>query len=516
MIRFLKQTRSVLMELATRVAGICCLLVIFGCSLGPSSMLNPQKHYPDKIPEQIKAESEKLAEIRSQLEDALQKKNATPLQLTPVMPVYNPLDDRTVSFSMMDEQLQMILYALAEAVGMNVIIDPGVQTEDKHLTLNFSEVPASSVLREVLSAFDLYYEIDGNVIRVKPYQERIFHLNFLNNAVNASFDVGGDVLGAGETETVRGLSGSFKLSGQSSDKVNPYDVLESMVKPLISKGGKYALNRMAGSLFVQDRPAVIRSIARLVRHFKEMESRQILIEARIIEVTLSDQYQYGIDWSVIRNLSGAATELNEASWSLGQGLVLSGTSGEFSIGAALDALNLFGDSKVVSNPSIRSKHGKPAMISVGTSFTYKKSVETTTYTGSSDNTTTTEVEVSTVFDGLILGVIPFIEADGRISLLINPIKSDVDQSSLVPEPLGAGSGESISLPKVSIKEISTTIGLHSGDVVILGGLIDKRRVTDNKGVPFLSSLPLLGYLFKDEETRDETRELVIILSVKLV
>jgi MSHA type pilus biogenesis protein MshL len=246
-----------------------------------------------------------------------------------------------------------------------------------------------------------------------------------------------------------------------------------------------------------------------------MLSRQILIEARIIEVALSEGYKYGIDWSLLRKEAKTATKITEASWALGAGLVISGVTREFSIDTVIDALRTFGDTKIVSNPSIRSKHGQPAIISVGTSFTYKKSVKTTsTYEETARETT--EVEVSTVFDGLILGVIPFIEEDGKITLLINPIKSDVDRASLEPESVGARADQSISLPRISIKEISTTIGLNSGDVVILGGLIDKRNIVEKKGVPFLSSIPLLGYLFRSDAKTEEIRELVIILGVSLV
>ena len=184
--------------------------------------------------------------------------------------------------------------------------------------------------------------------------------------------MGGDVLGAGESDTTVGLSGSFKLTGESTRKNNAYDILESMIRPMISKEGTLSLNRLAGSMYIKERPKTIRSVARLVHHFKAMLRRQILIEARIIEVSLSDQYRYGIDWAVLRDRAGAPTELTGMAWSLGEGLVMAGTSGDFSINAAVDALNLFGDTKVVSNPTIRSKHGQPAIISVGTSYTYKK------------------------------------------------------------------------------------------------------------------------------------------------
>jgi len=492
-------------------------LFFAGCAHGPSSVLEPERPGPDSLPKKIAEESEGLAKTQKELRDSLEKTPPKKVELDPVMPAYNPLEDHIVSFSMVEEDLQLVLYSLSKAVGLNLIIDPSLIEEKRLITLNFEKVPASTVLNEILNAFDLYYVIEQNVIRIRSFEERIFRLNFLDTNLDTSFDLGGDVLGAGETETATGLSGSFKLSGKGAKRGNPYDIIEDMVKRVISKGGKYSLNRLAGSLYVKDTPTVISSVGKLINHFKEMVSRQILIEARIIEVTLSEGYEYGIDWGLLRKEATTATKISSASWALGSGLVISGSHRAFTIDVAIDALNTFGDTKIVSNPSIRSKHGHPAIISVGTSFTYKKSVETTSYEetiyGARE---TTEVEVSTVFDGLILGVIPFIEEDGRVTLLINPIKSDVDRASLEPESVGTDADQSISLPRVSVKEISTTIALNSGDVVILGGLIDKRQVTDKKGVPFLSAIPILGYLFKSEAKTEEIRELVIIIGVSLV
>ncbi len=490
--------------------------LLAGCSLGPSSVLGPKPLPPESIPKQTEAESEALTTLQEGLRKNLQKEAARAVEVEPMMPEYDPLEDQVVSFSMVDEDLQLVLYSLAQAVGMNLIIDPSLSEEKRLVTLNLENVSASTVLKEILGTFDLFYEVKQNVIRIKPYEERIFKLNFLDADVDATFDVGGDVLGAGETEQVKGLSGNFKLSGKGANKSNPYTLVEEMTKGMLSKGGKYSLNRSSGSLYIKDIPAVIRSVSSLINHLRETLARQILIEARVIEVSLSDQYSYGIDWGVLRDQIGSASRVENASWSLGGGLVLSGIHNEFSIDAAIDALRTFGDSKVVSNPSIRSKHGRPAIISVGTSYTYKKSVSTTRLDRDSGVEETTDVEVSTVFDGLILGVIPFIEGNGKITLLINPIISDVDPESIKPEAVTATGTESISLPVVSIREISTTIGINSGDVVVLGGLIDKRRQTSKKGVPFLSAIPGLGYLFKNETSRNDTRELVIILSVSMV
>ncbi len=492
------------------------VLMLSGCAATPDAPPKPADPHAE-AQTFIEENSDRLAQRRKTLRRSLSKRPPLQIQTQPVLPAYDPLEDHMVSFSMKDESIQSVLYALAKAVGMNIILDPSIKDEERRLTLNFEKVSAAQVLREVLTSYDLFYESKDNVLRIRPYQEAMFSLNFLNTEVNSEFAVGGDVLGAGEDQAIGGLSGNFKMTGRSAGQGNAYDVLEENIKRLLSPGGKYALNRLSGSLYLKDTPTVIKSAARLVNNLKEMLGRQILIEARIIEVALTDEHQYGIDWAVLRQEAADFTQTTLTGWNLGQGLILNHQDGDYAIESVINALDRYGQTRVVSNPSIRSKHSKPAIISVGTSFTYKKSIETTrTSTGTSEDLST-EVEVSTVFDGLILGVIPFIEENGQISLMINPIKSDVDRASLEPESVGGTeSGLSISLPRVLIKEISTTISLDNNEVAILGGLIDRRKVTSDSGVPGLSKIPVLGHLFKNKQETEETRELVIILSVSLV
>jgi MSHA type pilus biogenesis protein MshL len=496
------------------IVAVITPLIFGGCTYGPYSVRDPKTPSPDIDPSRVISESNNLNSLQNTLTASLEKPAPRKFEVEPLMPAYDPLEDHTVSFSAVDEDLQTVLYSMARAVGMNLIIDPRINDETKKVTLNFEKVSAAIVLKEILNNFDLYYETTGNVIRIRPYEERTFRLNFLDTNLDTSFDIGGDVLGAGNTETATGLTGNFKLSGKGAKKPNPYDVIDDMLKHMISpKGGTYSLNRLSGSLYVKDTPTVMKSIATLINQFRERMSRQILIEARIIEVELSEGYQYGIDWNILRNDLSRKSMLNSAAWSK-SGLVLSGVTGAFTSNATINSLNTFGKVKVVSNPTIRTKHGQPAIISVGTSITYKEKVKTTRYTDSSDSDRdTTEVDVSTVFDGLILGVIPFIEQDDKITLLINPIKSDVDKDSLETESVGT---QDISLPKVNIKEISTTIGLNDGDIIILGGLIDKEKTKTNSGVPGLSAIPIIGYLFKYETMSYETRELVIILHVSIL
>ncbi|KRT60067.1 type II and III secretion system protein [endosymbiont of Ridgeia piscesae] len=118
-----------------------------------------------------------------------------------------------------------------------------------------------------------------------------------------------------------------------------------------------------------------------------------------------------------------------------------------------------------------------------------------------------------MFDGLLLGVIPFIGEDGRVSLSIHPIKSEVDLESL---KLVTIQNVAISLPKVNLEEISTTAKLHNGETVMLGGLIsDMRRSTDS-GFPGRDKLGVLGKIFGREDDLQETRELVVVLRVSVI
>ncbi len=488
-------------------------VLLLGClHTPPAASVKPSR----PLGQVVTDNSRQLAEQQRQRTNSLEKKHPkTPMPM-PVMPVYDPLEDQLMSLSMTNENLETLLYLIADTVGMNLIIDGNVTPGTHKVTLNFQNVSAKMILKTVTEQFDLDYEVNQNVIRVRSLMEKIFPLNFLDTNVSMAFDVGGDVLGGGSDVQASGLAGSVTLKGNGAKKGNPYEILKEMVAQVKTKDGIVTVNPLSGSLYIKDKPSVVKTVAQLLNQFKEMLSRQILIEARIIEVTLSSGYEYGIDWRLLRaNNNVTNTKLNQLSWNLTDGLVLTGFNDTFNFGTVVSALETFGDVKIVSNPTIRAKHGKPAVISVGDSIAYKKSVETTQERTGTETTETTEVEVSTVFDGLILGVIPFIEPNGKINLLINPIKSDVDIQSIENSEVVAD-GLTISLPKVSIKEISTAITLNDRDVVVLGGLISNEQFKEDKDVPLLGNIPLLGYMFNNEYTSEKKKELVIILNVSIL
>ncbi len=146
--------------------GMILTFFLTGCTVGPHSLLNPKTHDPDSIPGEIKAESDNLMGIQERFHQSLEKTAPQEVRVEPLMPEYDPLEDQMVSFSMIDENIRVILYSLSQAVGMNFIMDPDIFIAEKKITLNFEKVSAATVLKEILGSYDLYYEIKENVIRV--------------------------------------------------------------------------------------------------------------------------------------------------------------------------------------------------------------------------------------------------------------------------------------------------------------------------------------------------------------
>ncbi len=503
---------------------VCLLFMLFfsltaGCSNNMRTIPdltaagNPE---PGEIPKMAAKEARRLDYDQKRIQ-GLEKISPEKIDIEPVAPIYNPLDGHLVSLAAINEKLELVLFSLAKNVHMNLLIDPDIDMSNKLVTVNFEKAPASVILDKILQSAGLAYTINHNLIHVRGVVERLFKLNFLDTSTAVTYKVGGNVLGGGGSDSVNvgGLTGSFAINGKGGKETNPYKQMEAMVRKSMTPNGHYSLNSMTGTLYVRDTINTIRAISKIVTQIKEMMSRQILIEAQIIEVQLRDNYQFGIDWNSLRSSLAKSTSLVDSlSWNLKTGLVLNQAAGipTNQFNAVIHALRTYGHTQVVSNPTIRVKHDQPALISVGTSNTYIKNLTVTS--GGTDGTSSTDIETSSVFDGLILGVIPFIENNNRLVLQVNPIKSDVEEKSL--DLINVGNGVNVTLPKVDVKELSTVIGMHSGDTVVLGGLIDRRKSDISQGVPLLARIPILGQLVRNDFKLSDNTELVIILKVTIL
>ncbi len=459
-----------------------------------------------------------------------------PSLLKPVYKDLSPLDTKVLSLSFKHEDFRNILFLIANQLGLNLVISKNVfdvvPPEKAYLTLEFHDMTVRSILDAITDSLGLSYRIRNGILFVDAYQEKLFDLGFLTTLRGVKFDLGGDVLGgnvansvgsttssssSGNTsEIVNPLKGNFELSGENRSQVTDiYRALEQNIKSLLSKNGVYTLNPYTGTLFVKDYVSNVKQISRFINTLKRRYKKQVLIEAKIIEVELSKQHQMGINWqALVKNDLKDTLNLSAQSsffWNNEQSFVFQFTGAPY-FDAIIKALENYGHVKILSNPRLRVVHAQPAMISVGRSIAYIKEIER--QITSSDNLTTVEtnVQTSAVFDGLLFGVTPYIDADNTVTLHLVPITSNV----LELQEKDFGDNYAVTLPQISLRETSTVIRVHNNALVVIGGLILNKENSHTYAVPILGHLPGVGRLFRQDTKDYQKVELVILLKVRLV
>ncbi len=489
-----------------------------------------------------------VSKLRTDEEKQLQKiHKKKEIEITPILPRFNPLENTYISLSVKDTPLSDILYVLAKNAGLNLIIEPGISPENR-VTIEFENVPSNLVLDKLLQAYDLTYELKDNILYIKKYEEKIFKLDFLNTITEVSIDNGGDIFGAlgvtsssgGGSNMGRGITGKFELKTKLSNKLEKdslYGIIENTVSSILGIGGshaqsgtgvsnsgeKFVLDPVTGTLYVKASPDKIKAISRFLDGLKQKMKRQVVIDAQILEVTLNDNFRYGIDWNY---LSNRLIKSHEYSLNIGISTRVqdnipvtiianknpsSTLNSNYRLDSIVSALREFGNISIISNPHIVVRNSQPGLFTSGTSFRYVDSITRE----QSDTSTTYTVTPASVFNGIMLGVIPFIIDENTVNLQIFPIKSLVDENSLNLVDVTNG-GDRISLPRVEVKNVNTNILAHNGDIIILGGLIDRVNNAQDKTVPILGNLPFLGPFFKSIDHREQIREMVIIMKVKIL
>lgn len=522
-------------------------------------------------------ESAKLRAVQDEMQKAIEKRAPAP-EPQALAPKHDPLEDILVSVNLRKASLSTVLQVLAEQSKMNLLVEPDVLALDKTASLYLKRVSVREFYRNVLEAFDLSAQVEGNTIKIGLYGQRLFNLDFLNTRMDMNIASGGNVFGAmtsggssssgsaGGGDLIRG---NVNVSGGSSKQVEPYSEIEANLKRILGtkegkldtpagqplpgaaqaavRGGEedrrelgavYSLNRSSGTLFVSARPSQIKVVEKLIDQFSSVMRRQVLIEAQLLDVELNDAFQLGVDWNLLRNhLAGvvgdAPIQVTTSSASLpGQtslpisalsfpsstiGLASGRSAGlMYSAGAvsvAVSTLRNFGNVKVISNPNIRVRNNTPALLSVGTSSRFvSKSSVTTSNSGGGATTVASDVQTDSVFAGVVVGVVPFIGEHGQIDLMIHPMQTEVDSSSLALQDVGGGN--KVTLPTINYKGMTTTLNIKNGDTVIIGGLIDQSTAKSDKGIPGLSDMPVMHWLFGSESDSHKSRELVMVLRVR--
>ncbi len=451
------------------------------------------------------------------------KSSIPPAMILP--PVYQNIsvfESQTITFSAENANLYKVLYSISKIAGLNLIIDKDVE-KNIPITLSVQDANLEDVLKIIMQMSGCYYKLDGNILHVKEYMRKRFNVAYVHSNTSFSTELGGDTLSSanssggssGGGSSGAGITGKYSLSYKSPKHMDDYyEGLEESIKALMSENGKYTLNRFSGILSIYDKKQNVDAIANLIKDMKKQFNKQILIEAKILEVSLNKSHQLGINWDVVGKSVFSPGDTLEIGQSLGLTSAVAGTmtysSNNFN--ALINAIDENGKIDTLSNPRIKVLNGQSAIISSGKLVPYwEKQVDTTQGTATSDTQVT--YNRRDVLDGVTMGVTPTIMSNGRIMLNITPISSSIEGEK---EYFDENGNSVATAPIINIKEAGTIIFAKNNDLVLIGGLISNSVSKQDTSVPYLSDIPYFGSLFKRVEDTKEKKELVILLRIKVI
>lgn len=497
----------------------------------------------------------------------------------PVTEEIHPLKTRIVDITARNTPLRDVLHVIARSTGLNLVMEKGV-TPEIPITLTLKNIGAEEALGAIFSSVDYFYTVKDNILVVKAVDTRVFELGHPVTNQTYSIEVGGDILGAATSGTTGGgggdtLKGKIEQTIKGDDEALKFwAAIESNLKNLLTpstgsqflrlsatqstreeartqsqsdekgkspEGAKakpdqstslpmaefimaaedqpqqtYTINRMTGTIVVTAAKRNMEKIEQYLATIRKVISRQVLVEAKIIEVELSDGLKYGIDWNFIKgDFAISATNFNSFSnFASGPVFTLEGSGTQFS--SILKALATQGEVRTLSNPRINIMNGQTSVLSVGTKETFVAKIKSTVTTAvNSAATTITDPELNSTLSGIMLGIVPYISDSGEITLNITPMISSVTLNQTNQQVPGVGT-QSISLPKIDLRQLSTTVKVRDGEMIVIGGLISKSENMQDSKVPILGDIPGIGLLFTRKDKVETKKELVIVLQPYIV
>jgi MSHA biogenesis protein MshL len=281
------------------------------------------------------------------------------------------------------------------------------------------------------------------------------------------------------------------------------------------EGRSVIVSPQAGLVTVRAYPNEIHAVKTFIQQTEMHLRRQVIIEAKIMEVTLNDDYQQGVEWSnVLGHIESTDVDFttsgnivgNAISASIGGVTGITFKNADFT--NVIKLLSTQGNVQVLSSPRITATNNQKAVIKVGGDEYFVTDISNTTTTGTA-TTSTPDVELTPFFSGIALDVTPQINANGEVILHVHPsVTLTAEQTKIIR----IGDDDyTLPLAQSTVRESDTIIKAKSGEIVIIGGLIENRQVELESKTPLLGDIPLLGELFKSKSKTSQKKELIIML-----
>ena len=481
-----------------------------------------------------------------------------------------PLETR-FDLTVNNTPVSQVFMAIVSGTRYSMLLHPEVSG---NISLNLKDVTVFEALEAIHEIYGYDYKVDATRIYIQPLtlQTRLFQVNYLtglrtgtsslkvtsgsvtdNSNTNFAVQSNANATPSGgvSSTTTGGPANMFNSPSSRVTMTSSADFWDELGKSLQAivgneKGRSVVVSPMSGVIVVRALPDELRNVAAYLKASQISIERQVILEAKIVEVQLNDGFQSGVNWAGFGNLKtsptsrgsfgqigagttlspnaagGTATAISNSTLSAIPGATLIGnaaTAGTMfglafqtsNFAALLSFLESQGNVHVLSSPRIATLNGQKAVLKVGTDEFFVTNVSTTTTTGTA-TTSTPSVTLQPFFSGIALDVTPRIDQNNEIILHIHPSVSLVSTVNKIVDVGGVGGGLNLPLASSSVSETDSIVRAKDGQIVAIGGLMRQATFDDQSGLPGLSKSPLFGQTSK----RNEKRELVILLKPTVV
>ncbi len=460
-----------------------------------------------------------------------------------------------------------VFQAIASGSRYSILLPPGLPTTS--IAVSLKDVTAREALDTLRELYGFEYRIEGNRVFVQSaaLQTRVFHVSYPaarrtgrsdTRVTSGSITNGAGAAGGGAAGGMQAMEGSQVTTTSDADF---WKELETSLKAVVgTEGGRQVvMSQQSGVVVVRGLPRDLREVEAFLRATRLSIDRQVMLEAKIVEVSLKDGFESGINWAGLRggnhrfSVGGDASRVNipgslgsaagipngslvttvdasttpasvtstvlsqllaSPALSSGAGVLgLAVTTGSFA--GLLSFLETQGSVHVLSSPRVAAINNQKAVLRVGTDDFFITNISTTTASSASGNVTTPSITLQPFFSGISLDVTPQIDEDGMVTLHIRPSVSQVSERTRVVN-LGTLGSFTLPLASSNVNETDTIVRVQDGTIVAIGGLMQQTQSDDDARVPGAGDIPVAGNLFKRVNRSLQKREVVFLVKPTVI